>query len=111
MWQPELVGSVGVFQDWALCLAHFPVQAQRVSFQHWTACKVSQARAGAQGPGCLFLLDGACNSIPRCQILEMSGGISTGASPSSPERELLSPHREGQREAGEAGRQAGSRLV
>lgn len=72
MRQLELIGSVGVFQDWAWSLAPFPLCARSVSFLHWAACKVSQAKAGAKATGCLFLLDGACNSIPWCQVLEIA---------------------------------------
>lgn len=68
----ELVGSVGVFQDWAWSLAHFLLRARSVSFLPWAARKVSQAKAGAKAAGCLFLLDGACNSIPWCQVLEIA---------------------------------------
>lgn len=72
MRQLELTGSVGVFQDWAWSLAPFPLCTRSVSFLRRAACKVSQAEAGAKATGCLFLLDGACNFTPWCQVLEIA---------------------------------------
>lgn len=71
------LATVGFLQHWPLSLVRFPLQARKVSFLPWAACKVSQARAGAKAPGCQFqqeagLLDGACNSIhPQYQMLEI----------------------------------------